>query len=306
MLRSCVIAPVRSRSGELIGGIVVAHTEPGRFTADGYADARRHRRTSRHRARHRAAVPRGRARDRGAASRRGDPAVPRRDERAVVVVARLSRELRAPRAAVRSVPRRSLPHRRRRRAAGFVAGPRCTPMPSRAELVGTLETRFAPDPFGAHPAASVVRGGQSEMAEEMADEFLRATTRSEEHYRVVKALDFTSYMCVPLTARGRNLGALTLVSAGSGRHFDRDDLALAEELARRAGPRARQRPPVRGTRPRRARAAVEPAAADAPRYPGCPARGALSRRGRGQRGRRRLLRRVPGRPQPRGRSCSAT
>ncbi len=107
--------------------------------------------------------------------------------------------------------------------------------PARAELVELLATRFAPDPFGPHPAASVVRGGASEMAEEMSDDFLRATTRSDEHYRVVRTLGFTSYMCVPLTARGRNLGALTLVSAGSGRRFDADDLALAEELARRAG-----------------------------------------------------------------------
>jgi serine phosphatase RsbU (regulator of sigma subunit) len=104
-----------------------------------------------------------------------------------------------------------------------------------AEFVHMLETKFAPDPYGPHPAASVVHGGSSEMAAELTDEYLRATTRSEEHFQVVKALDFTSYMCVPLTARGRNLGALTLVSAGSGRRFDSSDLALAEELARRAG-----------------------------------------------------------------------
>jgi serine phosphatase RsbU (regulator of sigma subunit) len=37
-----------------------------------------------------------------------------------------------------------------------------------------------------------------------------------------------------LEARGRVLGALTLVSAGSGRHFTTADLALAEEFGRRA------------------------------------------------------------------------
>jgi serine phosphatase RsbU (regulator of sigma subunit) len=41
-------------------------------------------------------------------------------------------------------------------------------------------------------------------------------------------------MIVPLRARGRTLGALTLVSSESGRLFDDDDLALAEDLARRA------------------------------------------------------------------------
>jgi PAS domain S-box-containing protein len=107
--------------------------------------------------------------------------------------------------------------------------------PAKAALVAELEKHYAPDPFGMHPAASVVRGGGSELAEDVSDEMLRATTRSEEHFRIVKTLGFTSYMCVPLTARGRILGALTLVSAGSGRRFGPEDVALAEECARRAG-----------------------------------------------------------------------
>ena len=49
----------------------------------------------------------------------------------------------------------------------------------------------------------------------------------------VAAPGVTSAMVVPLTARGRTLGALTLATDGSRRIFDADDLALAEELARR-------------------------------------------------------------------------
>ena len=41
-------------------------------------------------------------------------------------------------------------------------------------------------------------------------------------------------MVVPLVARERCLAALTVVSAQSGRRYDRDDLELAAELARRA------------------------------------------------------------------------
>jgi signal transduction histidine kinase/ActR/RegA family two-component response regulator len=44
-----------------------------------------------------------------------------------------------------------------------------------------------------------------------------------------------SAMTVPLVARGRTLGALTFATAESGRHYGPDDLAVAEELARRAG-----------------------------------------------------------------------
>jgi signal transduction histidine kinase len=41
-------------------------------------------------------------------------------------------------------------------------------------------------------------------------------------------------MVVPLVARGRTLGAISFVSAESGHRYDEDDLALAEDLARRA------------------------------------------------------------------------
>ena len=106
--------------------------------------------------------------------------------------------------------------------------------PAKQPLVHELEVRYPPDPSGDHPAVGVIRGGASELRGEMPDEFLRATTRDDEHFRLVKALDFTSYMCVPLTARGRTLGAFTLVSSGSGRRFGSSDLVLAEDLARRA------------------------------------------------------------------------
>ena len=44
----------------------------------------------------------------------------------------------------------------------------------------------------------------------------------------------TSWMCVPLMARGRILGALTLVATGPGRTYSDEDLNLAQDLANRA------------------------------------------------------------------------
>ena len=130
--------------------------------------------------------------------------------------------------------------------------------PAKQGLVAELEQNYPPDPMGVHPAASIVRGGKPEVAESMSDEYLRATTRDERHFRIVKDLDFTSYMCVPIEARGGTLGALTLVSSGSGRRFGAADLALAEEFARRAGLAIDNALPVLRARPRRAGAAVEP------------------------------------------------
>jgi len=47
-------------------------------------------------------------------------------------------------------------------------------------------------------------------------------------------LEAESWICVPLLSRGRTLGAVTLVSAGSGRVYGSDELALTQDLAQRA------------------------------------------------------------------------
>ena len=66
----------------------------------------------------------------------------------------------------------------------------------------------------------------------MDDEFLRATSRDDRHYAILKTLGFTSYMTVPLRLPDQQvLGTVTLVSAGSGRRFSEKDLGLAEQLA---------------------------------------------------------------------------
>ncbi|HEY6317041.1 MAG TPA: SpoIIE family protein phosphatase [Acidimicrobiia bacterium] len=106
--------------------------------------------------------------------------------------------------------------------------------PAKHELVRELEERYPPDGVGDHPAVHVLRGGAPEIRGAMSEEFLRRNTRDDEHFEIVQALGLTSYMCVPLQARGATLGALTLVSAGSGRRFEARDLAYAEDLARRA------------------------------------------------------------------------
>jgi PAS domain S-box-containing protein len=103
--------------------------------------------------------------------------------------------------------------------------------PSKAALVQELRERYSPDPNGPHPTVDVIAHGRSRWSGVMTDDFLRATCRDERHYEIVKALGFESYMAVPLMAEGRVLGTVTLVSAGSGRRFEVDDLDWAEQLA---------------------------------------------------------------------------
>jgi PAS domain S-box-containing protein len=95
-----------------------------------------------------------------------------------------------------------------------------------AELV-----RYSPDLDGSHPAARAVRSGKSQWSTEMDDEFMRRTTQSDQHLTLTRTLSFESYVSVPLLTDTKAIGALTVITAGSGRQFGEEELALAESLA---------------------------------------------------------------------------
>jgi PAS domain S-box-containing protein len=104
-------------------------------------------------------------------------------------------------------------------------------------LVDRLINEFPPEPNGDHPAPKVMMTARPLFASSMSDDFLRATCRNEDHFRLVRTLGFQSYITVPLLARSRVLGALTLVSTDSERRYDEEDVGVAAELARRAAVR---------------------------------------------------------------------
>src|ERR687885_749943 len=106
--------------------------------------------------------------------------------------------------------------------------------PQKVQLARELQERYPPDPEASRGVRRVVRSGQSEFYPDIADEMLVAAARDAEHLRLMRELGFISAIIVPLVARGRTLGAITLVSAEAGGGYGRADLELAEELARRA------------------------------------------------------------------------
>jgi K+-sensing histidine kinase KdpD len=76
--------------------------------------------------------------------------------------------------------------------------------------------------------------GQAMLFTDLSDAHLIAAARNDDHLRIMRELGFASAMIVPLRTRGRLLGAITFVCAESGRHYRKEDLALAEELTHRA------------------------------------------------------------------------
>jgi PAS domain S-box-containing protein len=83
--------------------------------------------------------------------------------------------------------------------------------------------------------ANVLRTGKSELYPEITDAMLVAGAEDERHVELLRRFRLQSAMAVPLSAHGRALGVMTLLSSNSRRRYDETDLLLAEELGRRAG-----------------------------------------------------------------------
>jgi PAS domain S-box-containing protein len=80
----------------------------------------------------------------------------------------------------------------------------------------------------------VLRTGEPEMMPEIPPDLIEGAARDEEHREILRELGLRSYVVVPLLARGRTLGVISLVAAESGRIYGQADLEFAQELALRA------------------------------------------------------------------------
>jgi PAS domain S-box-containing protein len=97
-----------------------------------------------------------------------------------------------------------------------------------------LNKRYPPDHAGPTGVGQVIRTGRPEIYPEISDEMLVGAARDEEHLAIMRELQIRSALIVPMVARGRTLGALTLISSRQGRRYGDADLALAMEIATRA------------------------------------------------------------------------
>ncbi|HWP44812.1 MAG TPA: PAS domain S-box protein [Blastocatellia bacterium] len=106
--------------------------------------------------------------------------------------------------------------------------------PSHEWILRELQERFPFDPLAPAGVAAVLRTGVSELYPDITDELLEASARDPHQLSLLRQLNLKSAMCVPMLVRGRTLGAMTFVSSTADRRYDKSDLELAEELARRA------------------------------------------------------------------------
>lgn len=107
--------------------------------------------------------------------------------------------------------------------------------PAKVARVEEGQRRFPPDPDAKAGASHVIRTGVPELTPEITPEVYAAAVADPELRAILVDLGLRSAMVVPLLARGRVLGAMTLATAESERRYDEKDLAFARDLGMRAG-----------------------------------------------------------------------
>jgi signal transduction histidine kinase/ActR/RegA family two-component response regulator len=106
--------------------------------------------------------------------------------------------------------------------------------PEKLHLAAELEARYPDTPGARGGVQEVIRTGRPTMMADIPDALIAAAARDDEHLRLLREIGLRSYICVPLVTRGRTFGALTFVSAESGRRYEDSDLRFAQDVASRA------------------------------------------------------------------------
>lgn len=106
--------------------------------------------------------------------------------------------------------------------------------PAKVRFARELREKYPPDRSRHQGVYEVIRTGKPEIYPAIPRQMLEAAAVDAEHLELIRQLQMSSAIVVPLTASGHTLGALTLVWAESGNHYSHADLELFMELAHRA------------------------------------------------------------------------
>lgn len=104
---------------------------------------------------------------------------------------------------------------------------------SKQELVEQLR-KYPSDLAKIAGLPEVIHTGNTILIPVVTDNQMKAAAHDAEHLKLLQQLAPKWGIGVPLIARGQVLGVIFFVSSQSDRHYDKNDLMLGEELARRA------------------------------------------------------------------------
>ncbi|MBV9291536.1 MAG: GAF domain-containing protein [Frankiales bacterium] len=105
--------------------------------------------------------------------------------------------------------------------------------PAKTRFAEEVERRYPPRLDRPGGLGEVIKDGRSQLFPVITDEMLVGGAIDSEHLELLRRIGMTSVLIVPLIGRSGTLGAITMVTAESGKHFSDEDLGFAEDLAGR-------------------------------------------------------------------------
>jgi signal transduction histidine kinase len=104
---------------------------------------------------------------------------------------------------------------------------------TKRDAVRSLVERYQPKLDAPGQVSDVIRSQRAVFIPHIDAAAVRRTAPDNATLELIEEISPTSFMCVPLIARGRSLGAMAFTMTDSGRTVTQDDLEIATELARR-------------------------------------------------------------------------
>jgi PAS domain S-box-containing protein len=107
--------------------------------------------------------------------------------------------------------------------------------PAKVALANEVRVRYGGDPASPYSPESVLRTGLSALLPLITDDLLKASSNGDEQrLTMMREMGLVSYLCVPMFARTRPIGTITLATAESGRRYTTADVLFAEDVSSRA------------------------------------------------------------------------
>jgi len=100
-------------------------------------------------------------------------------------------------------------------------------------LARRLQRSYAPK-SALHGVSQTFARGTSSVMNDVSEDVLIAVSRDDEHREALLSMGMRCFVSVPMTSRGSTFGVLTFLGTGVRTCFEPSDVALAEEVARRA------------------------------------------------------------------------
>jgi PAS domain S-box-containing protein len=105
--------------------------------------------------------------------------------------------------------------------------------PTMVAVVKRMQDRYPSDPDNPQ-VAELMRTLKPQFMREIPQDLIVRSAKDAEHLELLRSLNLTSYLAVPLIAFGQGNG-LMLLASSNGRRLDEEDVALAVEFGVRAG-----------------------------------------------------------------------